>query len=112
MILPALVACAMVGLTAVAAAAFEGRRTFHKDAVLLSVEGGYGEQDNITKFDDDPGLEFWHAGARLSLLPFEPIGLGPLSGTLETGLVRTTSATSIGSRRTSPASGRPSATTS
>ena len=86
MIVRALLVFAVVVLTAAPVAGFDGRQTFHKRALLLSLEGGYGEQDNITKFPDDPGLEFWNAGVRLSTLPFEPFDLGPLSGALEVGV--------------------------
>jgi opacity protein-like surface antigen len=73
-------------MLATPAAAFDAMQTFRKGTIVLSVEGGYGEQDNITKFADDPGLEFWNAGVRLSVLPFPPVELGPLSGALEAGL--------------------------
>lgn len=84
--LRAILVFAVVVLASTPVAAFDTRQTFRKGAIVLSVEGGYGEQDNITKFDDDPGLEFWNAGVRVSLLPFAPFDAGPLSGALEVGL--------------------------
>src|ERR671928_1318053 len=68
-----------------AASAWDAAQTFHKGALILSVEGGGGVQDNI-----DPGfqtgLEFWNAGIRLSTLPFGAAGPGPLYGAFEVGL--------------------------
>ncbi|MBI2218184.1 MAG: acyloxyacyl hydrolase [Candidatus Rokubacteria bacterium] len=77
-----------VGLAATAAPAhaFDAEQTFRKGAVVLSLEGGYHEQANIEGHRFQTGLEFWNAGARLSLLPFEPVGPGPLLGSLEVGL--------------------------
>lgn len=86
MIAPALVVFVLALLVATPAAAFDTKETFKRGTIVLSVEGGYGEQDNITKFDNDPGLEFWNAGVRVSLLPFSPFAAGPLSGAVELGL--------------------------
>ena len=73
-------------LAATPAGALDLKQTFRKGAFALSVEGGYGEQDNITKFADDPGLEFWNVGVRASIVPFGPFEAGPLTGALEVGL--------------------------
>ncbi|MBI1735308.1 MAG: acyloxyacyl hydrolase [Candidatus Rokubacteria bacterium] len=86
MIVRALFVLGLLVAVAVPAVAHDARQTFRKGTVVLSVEGGYGEQDNITEFPDDPGLEFWNAGVRASLLPFAPFEAGPLFGTLELGV--------------------------
>jgi opacity protein-like surface antigen len=85
------VAVAVVTVLSMAAAAaparaFDARQTFTKGAFVLSLEGGYNEQANIEDHKFQTGLEFWNAGARFSLLPFEPVGPGLLLGSLEIGL--------------------------
>ena len=86
MITRALVVLAGILLLATPVSGFDAKQTFRKGAVVVSVEGGYGEQDNITKFDDDPNLEFWNTGVRVSLVPFAPLEAGPLTGAVEVGL--------------------------
>jgi opacity protein-like surface antigen len=73
-------------VAAVPAPAFEASETFRKGAYVLSFEAGYGEQANIEGHRVRTGLEFWNAGVRFSLLPFEPVGPGLLRGSLEVGL--------------------------
>jgi opacity protein-like surface antigen len=81
-IIGALVALAA---TVVPAVAFDPDQRFHKGALLFSVEGGYGEQDNFGD-DFESGMKFWNTGVRLGLVPFAPIGAeGPLHGALEIG---------------------------
>lgn len=79
---------ALVLLLGVAApvAAYDAKQTFRKGAVVISAEAGYGEQENIEDHERQTGLEFWNAGVRFSLLPFEPTSWGPVSGSLEIGL--------------------------
>ena len=79
-----IVVVAVLG-TVTPVSAFDGGEVFHKGALLFSVEGGYGEQDN---FGDDSlsELRFWNAGMRLGLVPFAPLGSGPLRGAIEIGL--------------------------
>jgi hypothetical protein len=77
-----LVVC--LGLAA-PASAFEAEAVFHKGALIFSLEGGYGAQDNLLD-DFESGLRFWNVGTRLGLVPFEPIGSGPLRGAIEIGL--------------------------
>jgi hypothetical protein len=75
-----------LGVTVAPAAAFDADERFHKGALIFSIEGGYGEQDN---FGDNPesGMKFWNTGVRLGLVPFSTIGSeGPLHGALEIGL--------------------------
>src|SRR5439155_19710820 len=73
-----------VGLLPVVAIAFDPERTFHKGAVLLSVEGGGGAENNFEPLSSD--IKFWNAGFRLSVIPFGTTGSGVLYGALEVGL--------------------------
>jgi len=73
-----------VGLLPVMAIAYDPEQTFHKGAVLLSVEGGGGAENNFEPLDSH--IEFWNAGVRLSLIPFGTTGSGVLYGALEVGL--------------------------
>lgn len=82
----ALVVLGVALLLAAPAAAYDAKQTFKKGAVVVSAEGGYGEQANIEDHRFQTGFEFWNAGARFSLLPFEPLAAGPLTGALEIGL--------------------------
>jgi len=83
---PRVVAVLVAVLGAVAPAyAFDIDETFHKGALIFSVEGGYGEQDSLgDQFQSE--LRFWNAGVRLGLVPFAPIGSGPWRGAIEVGL--------------------------
>ncbi|MBI2206584.1 MAG: acyloxyacyl hydrolase [Candidatus Rokubacteria bacterium] len=67
-------------------AAYDAKQTFKKGAVVISTEAGYGEQENIADHRLQSGFEFWNAGVRFSMLPFEPTPWGPLSGSFEIGL--------------------------
>jgi opacity protein-like surface antigen len=82
----AALAVALVAVVSPPAAAYEARDTFRKGTRVLSLEAGYGEQANIEDHNFQTGLEFWNAGVRFSMLPFEPVGPGPLWGSLEIGL--------------------------
>jgi hypothetical protein len=77
-----------VGLGPTVAAAFDAEQTFHRGAVLLSVEGGGGAENNFEPIFSD--IEFWNVGARLSVIPFGTTGSGVLHnvlyGALEVGL--------------------------
>lgn len=69
------------------AAAFDANETFRSKAVVLSVEGGFGEQTNIEHHRLRTGFEFWNTGVRFSLLPFGVSFAGsPFTGALEVGL--------------------------
>jgi opacity protein-like surface antigen len=81
-----LVAVGMLALTA-PAAAFDANGTFKPGRVVLSVEGGWGEQSNFEDQDFETGLDFWNAGVRVGYLPFAPVLPGTvLHGSLEVGL--------------------------
>jgi len=67
------------------AAAFDAEQTFRKGTVVLSVEAGYGDQDNL-RGADDTGLEFWNAGVRFGWLPLGVRGPGMVRGAFEVAL--------------------------
>jgi len=68
------------------AAAFDPEQTFKKGTFVLSGEGAYGWQFDLEGLSSS-AIEFWDAGVRFSLLPFETMGKGsPLFGALEVGL--------------------------
>ena len=80
----AIVALAFLPLRA---AAFDPEQTFAKGTFVLSGEGSYGWQADIEDNRDFSAIEFWDAGVRFALLPFEPLGRGsPLYGAVEIGL--------------------------
>ena len=80
-------AAVLVLAVAAPAAAFDANETFRRQAIVVSVEGGVGEQTNIEEHRSKTGLEFWNAGMRVSLLPFGvSFGGSPLTGALEVGL--------------------------
>jgi opacity protein-like surface antigen len=68
------------------AAAFEPDRTFHEGALLFSVEGGGGVQENLQGHPNQTELEIWYGGGRLGYLPWGAIGRGALHGAPELGL--------------------------
>jgi lipid A 3-O-deacylase PagL len=68
------------------APAFDGPTTFAKGALVVSIEGGGGEDGSLEKHRVDTHMEFWNAGVRVSLLPFGAGGPGPVFGALEVGL--------------------------
>jgi lipid A 3-O-deacylase PagL len=82
-------ALVIVGMVPLASSAFDPEQTFHKGAMLLSLEGGGGVEASLraVPFSD---IEFWNAGVRLSVIPFGTTGSGMLHnalyGALEIGL--------------------------
>ena len=68
------------------AAAFDADKTFAKRTWIASFEGGGGAVTNIEGQDHPSDVELWYLGARVSLLPFEPVGRGPFHGAVEVGL--------------------------
>lgn len=82
-----LLASLLAGLGGVGPAwAYDPAETFRKGAWVLSVEGGFGEQDNLEGQSVQTGLEMWNGGVRVSLLPWGPVGSGFFHGALEVGL--------------------------
>jgi hypothetical protein len=79
-------AVAVVLVVAGPARAYDAKATFRKGVVVASIEGGYGKQAKVEDHRRSSHLEFWNAGLRLGVLPFEPLPLGPLRGSLEVGL--------------------------
>ncbi|HEU5319819.1 MAG TPA: acyloxyacyl hydrolase [Methylomirabilota bacterium] len=65
---------------------FDAAATYAKGAKVLSLEAGYGERFDLEGVADGTEVEFFNTGVRLSWLPFEPVGPGPLHGALEIGL--------------------------
>jgi opacity protein-like surface antigen len=84
--LVALLAVGIVPIVTGAAVAFDGDRTFHAGAYVLSVEGGGGAQFNPENKSNETGLEMWNAGVRVSMIPWGPVGPSVLRGALEIGL--------------------------
>lgn len=85
----ALIALAMltaVGLAGAPAQAFEAEATFQRGAMLLSIEGGIGVQDNIEDHPHQTDLEFWYGGARVGWVPWGVLGGSVLRGAPEIGL--------------------------
>lgn len=80
-----LIALALLPTVAIA---FDPEQTFHRRAVLLSVERGGGAENNFEPLDSH--VELWNAGVRLSLIPFGTTGSNMLHnalyGALEVGL--------------------------
>ena len=78
---------ALAVLAAVPAAAFEAEQTFRRGTFVVSGEGAYGWQLDLEDNRDFSALEFWDAGLRFSLLPFDTFGKGTfVYGALEVGL--------------------------
>jgi hypothetical protein len=85
--LVALLAGLVLTASAATAGAFDPEATFRKGAVVLSAEGAYGWQVEIKETRDFSAVEFWDAGVRFGLLPFDPLARGTLvHGALEIGL--------------------------
>jgi hypothetical protein len=72
--------------TAPAAPAFDGDRTFRKNAFLVSPEVSYGNQFNLEDKRQFSDLEFVNGGVRVGWLPLAPLGPGIVHGSLELGL--------------------------
>jgi opacity protein-like surface antigen len=68
------------------ATAFDPDARFAKGTWVASFEGGAGTVANIETKNHPSDIELWYVGARLSVLPFAPLALGPLRGALEIGL--------------------------
>jgi len=68
------------------ARAFDGDRTFAKGTVIFSLQAGGGEQNNVEGQPRISNLSFVTFTPRLSILPFDPVGLVWIQGALETGL--------------------------
>jgi len=84
---PVIIALAALLLAAAPAWAFDAEQTFKKGTFVLSGEGAYGGQVNIEGKRGETFLEFYDAGVRFSLLPFDTIAKGSfLYGALEVGL--------------------------
>lgn len=75
-----------LGAAPPAAGAFDGDGTFAKGSVILSIQAGGGEQNNVEGHGRLSHISFVNFTPRLSLLPFDPIGSGWVHGALETGL--------------------------
>jgi hypothetical protein len=68
------------------ASAFNGKTTFSKGAMVVSIEGGGGRTPALEKYRSSTEMELWNAGIRVSLLPFGAGGSGAFLGALEVGL--------------------------
>jgi hypothetical protein len=79
-----------VGILATPSSAFDPEQTFHKGAVLLSLEGGGGVETQLRENVPFSDIEFWNVGIRLSVIPLGITGSGVLHnalyGALELGL--------------------------
>jgi hypothetical protein len=87
--LTSMLAAVVLGLVALAApaSAFEPEETFRKGTFVLSGEGAYGWQFELEEARDFGGVEFWDAGVRFSLLPFDTLAKGSAAyGAFEIGL--------------------------
>jgi opacity protein-like surface antigen len=74
-------------LAAAPAWAFDAEPTFKKGTFVLSGEGTYGWQVNLEGIRGETYLEFYDAGVRFGLLPFDAIARSSfVYGTLEVGL--------------------------
>ena len=83
------IGCAMVLALAFLtspATAFDASVTFSKGTLVISAEGGYGQQFNVEGVRVQSDIEFWNLGLRAGLLPFGPTGPGILRGAFELGL--------------------------
>ncbi len=81
-----LMALAVLLLVGSSASAFDGKTTFAKGAMVVSIEGGGGRSPALEKHRSTTEMELWNAGARVSLLPFGADGSGAFLGALEVGL--------------------------
>jgi hypothetical protein len=66
--------------------AFDPELTFRKGAFVLSGEAGYGQQSEWEGKSNSSGVEYWNAGVRFSLLPFNTVAKNTwFHGSLEMG---------------------------
>jgi hypothetical protein len=83
-ILPAVMLFLLV--LAAPAWAFDPELTFRKGAFVLSGEAGYGQQSEWEGKSNSSGVEYWNAGVRFSLLPFNTVAKNTwFHGSLEMG---------------------------
>jgi lipid A 3-O-deacylase len=75
----------MAGLTP-PVLAFDADQTFARNTFVLSGETYYGHQFNPENFSQISDVQFVSVGLRFGWLPFDPVGPGPLRGSLEAGL--------------------------
>jgi lipid A 3-O-deacylase len=81
-----LAALAVLLLVGSPASAFDGKTTFAKGAMVVSIEGGGGTTPALEKYRSSTEMELWNVGARVSLLPFGAGGSGAFLGALEVGV--------------------------
>jgi opacity protein-like surface antigen len=79
-------ALAILGALAAPAGAFDADQTFARNTFVLSGETAYGHQFNPENFSQTSDVQFVDVGLRFGWLPFDPVGPGPLHGSLEAGL--------------------------
>jgi hypothetical protein len=65
---------------------FEVDQIFARNTLVLSGETYYGHQFNPGDLSEISDVQFVSVGLRLGWLPFDPVGPGPLRGSLEAGL--------------------------
>jgi opacity protein-like surface antigen len=69
------------------ALAFDPEQTFRKGGFVLSLDGGWGTQNNLESKDRQTGLDLWWIQGRASVLPFGTTGKDRFYyGALEVGL--------------------------
>jgi opacity protein-like surface antigen len=73
----------LVASLAAPVAAFDA--DFAPGTLVVSVEGGGGDQSNLTG-ETKTDLTLWYAAARLGILPFGTAGPGPVRGAFEIGI--------------------------
>jgi opacity protein-like surface antigen len=66
--------------------AFDADQTFARNTFVLSGETAYGHQFNPENFSQTSDVQFVNVGVRFGWLPFDPVGPGPLRGSLEAGV--------------------------
>ncbi len=69
-----------VGLSVASTAparAFDPDLVFQKGTLIGSIDGGGGEQSNLSGNDSQTGLSLWYVTARVGLLPFGTTFEGP-----------------------------------
>jgi opacity protein-like surface antigen len=73
-------------LGASSAPAYDAAQTYARGSLVVSPEVGYGQQFDLEGKSGFTDLEFVNAGVRFGWLPLDPVGPGPLHGSLEVGL--------------------------